>query len=268
MVKWTTTGSSISTAAFTKCGVIQRGTSSAPLRSRFGRFTLAFRAESSSWRGVIASTSGLRTMPGSLAIDGGVYLLPTVSTAIATEAGGSWHLTDNGLWVFFGLPRLDEPPIDGVVISDAGLAEYQYYKPLGARCERGDECWRSQCVNGRCCSRSCPSCAVCSIEAGGQVDGECSPAPAGTFCFDAGCGAQTCDGVSWSCNVPPNFCGFDAGVEPEFDAGPPRPRRDAGIPQQPSEPEPEPSGCGCGASPVGFGLALVLFARRRRLVRC
>lgn len=200
-----------------------------------------------------------------LELDGGVYLLPTLSTAIVTEARGSWHLANDGQWIFFGQPRLEEPPIDGVVLTDAGLASYDYYKPLGARCERGEECWGGVCTDGRCCRDLCRACQVCSVEAGGRVDGECSTAPAGKSCLDAGCGVQTCDGIHHYCPaIPQDFCPFP---EPEFDAGP-RPDagvrpRDAGTSRPTPEPEPKP-GCGCEASAgsLWFVSALLLRARR------
>lgn len=213
---------------------------------------------------------GLVSFGDSLELDGGLYLLPTASTAMAIEARGSWHLAASGEWVFFGVPRLDEPPIDGVVVSDAGIAEFQYYRPLGARCDDSDECWGGLCADGRCCRGLCRTCEVCSVEAGGQIDGECTPAPAGKSCFDAGCRVQTCDGfVSYCPALPPNVCAFDAGVdagmepEPEFDAGA-RPdagtrARDAGAQQEP-EPEPPP-GCGCDASSGLLCLALALLLR-------
>lgn len=204
-----------------------------------------------------------------LELDGGVSLLPTLSTAIVTEARGSWHLASTGEWIFFGQPRLEEPPIDGVVITDAGLAGYAYYKPLGARCERSEECLRGLCADGRCCSSQCDTCQVCSVEAGGQIDGECTAARAGKPCFDAGCGVQTCDGVHSYCPaIPPDFCPVDAGLpEPEFDAGP-RPDagvrpRDAGTSRPAPEPEPKP-GCGCEASAGSLWFASALLLRARR----
>lgn len=226
---------------------------------------------------------GLISLGAPLIIDGGVQLSPLGFGVSAVGAVGTWHAAPDGSWVAFPLPRLEEPLVDGVIVTDAGIAEYRYLKPIGARCDDRQACAEGECINGRCCSSRCAACEVCSIEAGGMVDGHCTPAPRGMPCFDAGCAVVVCDGLSLSCRVPttslcpPDDAGVDpvddagvgpvddAGVETMGDAGTSSP--DAGGSQVPPEPKP-PSGCGCssGAEAVWL-LAALVFSRRRSRAR-
>ncbi|MEZ4297584.1 MAG: hypothetical protein R3B70_21665 [Polyangiaceae bacterium] len=68
-------------------------------------------------------------------------------------------------------------------------------KPLAAACGGANECASGSCADGLCCDDVCAgSCKACSVVAGGQTDGTCTPTAAGQDpAGDCG-GTGLCDG--------------------------------------------------------------------------
>lgn len=206
-----------------------------------------------------------RLVADGLPFDGGEQLLATEDELVFVKAEGTWHVSSDGGAELFALPAAPERLEFGAYLTDAGLGRYAPLKPRGARCESSDECDTNSCRSGRCCNEACAgSCDVCSVLEGAVEDGICSPAPATTECYRAGCLVARCVPSTATCG--PITCereAMDAG-EPvlEPDAGRP-PQRDAGS--APTEPEPDvaPPGCGCDAAP-GVTLLLTVLALRRR----
>jgi MYXO-CTERM domain-containing protein len=79
----------------------------------------------------------------------------------------------------------------------------------GAPCTVGTECNSGFCADGVCCDSACgggltDDCQVCSVAAGGPVDGACSPVPVGAAkvcrAQEGPCDvAERCDGASLEC---------------------------------------------------------------------
>src|SRR5258708_7974108 len=72
------------------------------------------------------------------------------------------------------------------------------------KCMANDECAPPAvaCVDGYCCDKACDSdCAVCNggeLRVPGAVDGECVPAPPGSY--EPACGRYVCSGAHTGCD--------------------------------------------------------------------
>ena len=156
-------------------------------------------------------------------------------------------------------------------LGDGGFAWYQPARFNGSLCMDAAQCASGVCEDGRCCERACGAdatdCQACSVEAGGQRDGFCTPLRVGVQQVCGGDGACL---VAWCtpgvtlCPSPSDICPSDAGPVVRA-AGHPMPRADAGT-DGGTEPGDAAAGCQCGAVDGGLLACATLLAlvRRRR----
>lgn len=150
------------------------GSPSAPAVAFDGRFWLVVWTDSSAAdSGTVfaarATLDGLALDDGGVALASGLASQPSQVSLAGTGGGLS----------LLAYTRFDEmPPYSSHrarvrLVATASLE-------LGERCTSALECASGACVDGRCCESSCGGgidrCLVCSVEAGGAIDGTCSPA--------------------------------------------------------------------------------------------
>lgn len=169
-----------------------------------------------------------------------------------------WRAGEGGTWVGW--------------IGDGGFARYEPARFNGAVCADSRQCASGVCADGRCCVRACGTsasdCEACSVAAGGQEDGLCTPIRSGVrqVCGgDGACLLALCAPGDPVCPAPADVCAHDsgpvagdAGHLPVLDAGP--------LPDDEA-----PASCQCGAVDGGLtlfaGLVLLASTRRRRTPR-